>query len=167
MKNYFYRKTRGKPTVLFGLVISLCVVGCSHAKPVGLEIDSYNYTSRYIDSFTVTDENGNGAWGGDVALSDDEAGGGKSTCCVMLDKNEKKSVRLRIDWSITDIVDSQGKVIAPAEQRQAWVTISPPFPENPQEFDVHFYPDGHVEAAVTEWGEPPRIKLPKNRKEHP
>ena len=145
----------------------IAVSGCSRAKPVGLSIEGYNYTSRFIADFTVTDENGNGAWGGDVLLSTPTAGGGKDTCCVMLDPNNKKPVRLRIDWTYDRIDDAEGHTIAPAVKRTAWVTISPPYPDDPQNFEVHFYPHNHVEAAVTHWSSAPRITLPANRKPMP
>jgi len=143
------------------------MMGCSRAKPVGLAIEGYNYTNRFIINFTVTDEDGNGAWGGDVLLSTPTEGGGKSTCCVMLDPNLKHSVRLRIKWTVEGIFDSFGKPILPNVKRESWVTVSPPFPEDPQNFEVHFYQDGHVEAAVTHWSSPPRILLPENRRPTP
>jgi hypothetical protein len=141
--------------------------GCSRAKPTGLAIEGYNYTTRYIDSFTVTDEHGNGAWGGNVFLSTPTAGGGKSTCCVMLDPNAKKPVRLRINWTIGQIDDANGHTIAPELRKESWVTVSPPFSADPQNFEVHFYADGHVEAAVTHWASAPHIKLPEGRTEQP
>jgi hypothetical protein len=145
----------------------IAVTGCSRAKPVGLAIEGYNYTGRYIASFTVTDESGNGSWGGNVELSTPTAGGGKSTCCVMLDPTVARPVRLRVDWTLDEIDDSAGRTIAPMIKKAAWVTVAPPFPKDPQNFEVHFYPDGHVEAAITHWSSPPRIKLPEDRKPTP
>lgn len=151
------------------LTVSLLVAmtGCSRAKPIGLAIEGYNYTNRFIADFTVTDESGNGAWGGDVLLSTPTAGGGKDTCCVMLDPKNKKPVRLRIDWTFDRIDDASGHTIVPAVKKTAWVTVSPPYPNDPQNFEVHFYPDGHVEAAVTHWSSPPRISLPDGRRPTP
>lgn len=148
------------------LVAALLVAcaGCSRGKPVGLAIEDYNYTNRYIATFTVTDENGNGAWGGNVELSTPTAGCGKSTCCVMLDPNVKRPVRLRIDWTLDEVDDSAGRVIVPDIKKRAWVTISSPFPNDPQNFEVHFYLDGHVEAAVTHRSSSPRISLPEGRR---
>lgn len=143
------------------------IMGCSRAKPVGLSIEGYNYTNRFIDSFTVTDEDGNGSWGGDVQLSTPTAGGGKSTCCVMLDPSVKMPVRLRIDWTLDRVDDSSGRTIAPEIKRRAWVTVSPPFPDDPQNLEIHFYQDGHVEAAVTHWSSPPRVSLPDGRRPTP
>ncbi|MGG1944547.1 DUF3304 domain-containing protein [Trinickia sp. NRRL B-1857] len=141
--------------------------GCSRAKPIGLAIEGYNYTNRYISSFTVTDESGNGSWGGDVKLSTPTAGGGGSTCCVLLQPNTTRAVRLRIDWTIGRIDDASGHTVAPEIHKVASVSVEPPFPDDPKNLEVHFYPDGHVEAAVTQWSSEPRIKLPEDRKEQP
>lgn len=146
------------------IALSLAAVACSRAKPVGLAVDGYNYTNRIIVSFTVTDENGNGAGGGDIALSTPTAGGGKSTCCVMLESTVSRPVRLRINWTIDRIDDQTGCRIVPETSKEAWIYIAPPFPKNPNNLEVHFYPDGHVEAAVTHWSSPPRISLPEGRR---
>jgi hypothetical protein len=153
--------------IALAALLLVAVTACSRAKPVGLAIEGYNYTNRFIDSFTVTDEHGNGSWGGNVDLSTPTAGGGGSTCCVMLDPGAKKPVRLRIDWTLDRVDDAAGRTIAPQTRKQAWVTIGPPFPADPQNFEVHFYPDGHVEVAVSHWSSPPRIILPEDRRPVP
>lgn len=153
--------------ILLAVSLLTAMTGCSRAKPIGLAVEGYNYTNRYIASFTVTDEHGNGSWGGDVKLSTPTAGGGGATCCVMFDPDTKQKVRLRINWTIGRIDDASGRTIAPELRREAWVTVSSPFPADPQNFEVHFYPDGHVEATVTHWSSEPRIKLPEGRMEQP
>jgi len=145
----------------------VAMTGCSQAKPLGLAIEGCNYTNRNIVDFTVTDEDGNGAWGGDVLLSTPTAGGGKFTCCVMLGPSTRHPIRLKIKWAVEGIYDSSGKAVLPDVQKETWVTVSPPYPPEAHNFEVHFYPDGHVEAAVTHWSSPPRISLPENRKPVP
>ena len=152
---------------LLAALLLVATTGCSRTKPVGLAIEGYNYTNRFIDSFTVTDEDGNGSWGGDVQLSTPTAGGGKSTCCVVLHTNVQKPVRLRIDWTLDRVDDSDGHTVAPEIRKRAWVTIAPPFPDDPKNFEVHFYQDGHVEVAVTHWSSPPKVSLPKGRRPVP
>lgn len=100
-------------------------------------------------------------------MSTPTEGGGKSTCCVILDPNVKHPVRLKIKWTVEGIFDASGKPMLPNLKRESWVTVGPPLPSDPQNFEVHFYPDGHVEAAVTHWSSPPRISLPENRKPVP
>lgn len=158
---------RTSTRILLAASLLTAMTGCSRAKPVGLAIEGYNYTNRFITSFTVTDEKGNGAWGGDVRLSTPTSGGGGGTCCVLLDPNVSKPVRLRIDWTLDRVDDSEGHTIAPELKREAWVTVAPPFPDAPQNLEVHFYQDGHVEAAVTRWSSPPRVSLPRGRRPAP
>jgi hypothetical protein len=50
--------------IALALVVLVASTGCARAKPIGLAIEGYNYTNRYIASFTVTDQNGNKSWGG-------------------------------------------------------------------------------------------------------
>ncbi|KAA0089975.1 DUF3304 domain-containing protein [Paraburkholderia sp. T12-10] len=158
---------RTRIRIVFVASLMTALIGCSRAKPIGLSIEGYNYTSRFIADLTVTDESGNSAWGGDVLLSTPTAGGGKDACCVMLDPDNKKPVRLRVAWTFDRVDDANGHTIAAAVKKTAWVTVSPPYPSDPQNFEVHFYPDGHVEAAVTHWSSPPRILLPEDRRPRP
>ncbi len=46
------------------------------------------------------------------------------------------------------------------------VHVDPKTVERPQYLEVHFYPDGHVEAAVTEHESPPRLILNKDREDN-
>ena len=45
------------------------------------------------------------------------------------------------------------------------VPVNPQVPANPGYFEVHFYPDGHVEAAITEHSSSPRLILSKDRED--
>jgi hypothetical protein len=148
-------------------VSMMMLIGCSQAKPVALSIEGYNYTSRFIVDFSVSDEKGNAAWGGDILLSTPTSGGGRSTCCVMLDPKSEKPTRLRIDWTFDRVDDANGHTIAPEIKKSAWVTVKPPYPEGAHNFEVHFYPNGRVEAMVTRWPSPPRISLPADRSPRP
>lgn len=158
-----------RTSIRFSLALWLLVamIGCSRAKPIGLAIEGYNYTNRFIVDFTVTDENGNAAWGGDVLLSTPTSGGGRSTCCVMLDPGAEKPTRLRIDWTFDRVEDASGHTVAPAVKRSSWVTVRPPYPDGAHNFEVHFYPNDHVEAIVTRWPSPPRVSLPADRSPRP
>lgn len=167
-ENRFHRSyTRMLFRILVLASLAVAIIGCSQAKPIGLAILGYNYTNRFVVDYTVTDEKGDAAWGGDVLLSTPTSGGGRSTCCVMLDPDNRRPVRLRIDWTFDRIDDANGRTIAPAVKKSAWVTVNPPYPEDAHNFEVHFYPDGHVEAMVTRWASPPRITLPGDRSPTP
>lgn len=108
-------------------------------------IYGYNYTDLYIDGFSV---NGQGA--GNLGVSTPTSGGGGSVCCVSVLPNHKLSIPVKINW-IRDIYSKQSCEID--------VTLNEPAPANPEYFEVHFYQDGHVEAAVTENASEPRVKL--------
>jgi hypothetical protein len=56
---------------------------------------------------------------------------------------------------------------APRPPEQQGYTNVAFFPDDPKTFEVNFYPDGHVEAAITHWPSSPRIKLPEGRGEKP
>lgn len=114
-----------------------------NSKPEMVTIYGYNYTDSYIDSFSV-----NGQGGGNLEVSIPTAGGGKSTCCVSVRPNQQFLSPVKIRWT---------------RDRQTWcelgVTLTKPAPTKPGYFEVHFYEDGHIEAAVTEDASDPRMKL--------
>lgn len=103
-------------------------------KPVSLEINGYNYTDLAIDSFEV-----NGQGGGDLSVSSTTSGGGKATCCLGLSPGTKFPVELTIQWT---------------RDRKRWcektVQLAAPVTANPRHIGVHFFPDGRIEAELTE-----------------
>jgi hypothetical protein len=131
---------------------------------VGLTITSYNYTNRYIDEFFV-----NGQGGGNVFVSTETSGGGKGTCCVMYTPGLPPPKTVRVRWQASGCtyygVDSGGERYSRGHSffKEVDVPVDPNVPANPKNFEVHFYPDGHVEAAITDSMSPPRLKLPADR----
>lgn len=134
--------------------------GCSRAKPIGLSLLGYNYTDRNIASYSVEDSKGRGTWGGSVYLSTASSGGSGATCCVMLNKDEKKPTLINVDWTFDEIDDKAGNVITPEVTKHGVVSIAPPYPKDPNNLEIHFYPDGHIEAAVTQNYSAPRVVRP-------
>lgn len=110
-------------------------------RQVSLEINGFNYTDLYIDSFDV-----NGQGGGNLFVSTPTAGGGKGACCVSLDPGTRLPVALTIKWT------RDGKRWCEKE-----VQLSGPIPANPRHLGVHFFPDGRIEAEITE--DDPEVKL--------
>jgi Protein of unknown function (DUF3304) len=108
-----------------------------------LTIYGYNYTDTEIGSFEV-----NGQGGGNVEVSTLTAGGGKSVCCVTARSPMLQPRMVKIKWTR----DSENW----CEQE---VMLKPPLPLKPKYFEVHFYPDGHIELAVTEMDSAPRLAL--------
>ena len=112
-------------------------------EPISLEINGFNYTDLYIDNFSV---NGNG--GGNVYVSSPTSGGGGSTCCASWFRNMTVPMRLEITWT---------------RDRKRWCTrevhTTGPTPANPRHLAVHFFPDGHIEAELTEDLPEPKLRL--------
>ena len=135
----------------------------ARGEPVGLLIQGYNYTDDYINSFTV-----NGAGGGNLLVSGPESGGGKSVCCFSYQPGEPLPIKLRVRWTATYCLYSETSPYGrTSEHRQGvWkeseAFVTEPPSGKPRALEVHFYKDGHVEAAITEGNSPPRLKLPRN-----
>ena len=103
----------------------------------------YNYTDNYIDSFEV-----DGAGGGNLEVSIPTAGGGKHTCCMTLVSGLPLGTPFVNKWT---------------RDRTRWceqtVQLTGPVPVEPRYFEVHFYPDGHIEVEATQRASEPRLKL--------
>lgn len=113
------------------------------SKPVALEINGYNYTDLAIDTFEV-----NGQGGGDLVVSSATSGGGKGVCCMGLSPGTKFPVELTIQWT---------------RDRKRWcektVQLAGPVTANPRHLGVHFFPDGRIEAEITEGYPDLKLKL--------
>jgi hypothetical protein len=113
--------------------------------PLLLEIDGFNYSDLYIDSFEV-----NGHGGGNLFVSSPDSGGGGGTCCVAWSPGSTLPIPLKITWT------RDGK-----RRCEQDVELKGPFPASPRHLGVHFFPDGHLEAEVTE--DYPTLKLSLER----
>ena len=103
----------------------------------------YNYTDNYIDSFEV-----DGAGGGNLEVSIPTAGGGGHTCCMTLVSGLPLGTPFVIKWTR----DRKRR----CEQT---VQLTSPVPVEPRYFEVHFYPDGHIEVEATQRAAVPRLQL--------
>ncbi len=103
-------------------------------KSVSLEINGFNYTDLYIDGFIV-----NGQGGGNIFVSSPKSGGGGSVCCVSLWPGLELPTTLKVEWTR----DNNRWCIAD-------VVLKGPVPPNPQHLGIHFFPDGHIEAELSE-----------------
>jgi hypothetical protein len=106
-----------------------------------LTINGFNYTDLYIDSFTV-----DGQGGGNIYVSSPTSGGGGSVCCASFSAGSTLPLRVKVKWT---------------RDRERWcekeVLIPGPIPASPEHLGVHFFPDGHIEAELTE--DYPEVKL--------
>jgi hypothetical protein len=132
-------------------------------EPIGLTINGYNYTDRYIDSFTV-----NGQGGGNLYLSTPTSGGGGGVCCVSWTPGGQLPKKVIVRWvgayCMYDVRTSAGEVFPTRQSlwRQAIAELNGPIPVNPRTFEVHIYKDAHVEVAITEFESPPRLLLQRD-----
>lgn len=131
-----------------------------------LALVGYNYTSRYMHSFSV-----NGQGGGNLYVSSATSGGGGTVCCISYVKGRpagEVTVRwqaggclFRVPGGLTD----GSTHLAHSYFREIKVKVDPRIPIRPRNFEVHFYPDGHVEAAITDEESLPRLVYSKSRED--
>jgi hypothetical protein len=132
------------------------------SEPLGLLIQGYNYTDQYINSFTV-----NGQGGGNVFVSTPTSGGGGSACCFDVLASSLPVV-LTIRWSAAYCMAHKDNPLSfgprqVLERKTFWkeaqITLKDiQWPA--RALEVHFYKDGHIEAAITPGYSPPRLQLP-------
>ena len=177
MKSHFQIKA-GRPHFFALLIPALFLVACRDgpktmgehypASPImtelSLAIAGYNYTSRSINDFTV-----DGASGGNLHVSSPNSGGGGTVCCaphVAGAGPRKVKIRWAADaCTYNNRKDKEGQLLYGIHYfyKEASVDIAPDVPQNPTTLEVHFYEDGHVEAAMTTTPSPPRLRLDEKR----
>jgi hypothetical protein len=133
-------------------------------KSYDLAILGYNYTSRYIATFSV---NGNG--GGNIMVSSPTGGGSGSSCCASYSSGvETVSVRWQADACVfnvrNDVTKEEGDEIH-IFYKELRVPVTKRFVTIPKFMEVHFYPDDKVEAVVTDRRSAPRLALSEDRRD--
>lgn len=130
---------------------------------VSLTLTGYNYTDRYINDFSV---NGNG--GGNLFVSSPRGGGGGSVCCV-------DYITGITDWTVivrwqydactfnNTYEDGHRGYQIHSFYKEVEVSVDPKIGPRPEYLEVHFYPEGHVEVALTETSSSPRLRLDSER----
>lgn len=156
--------------------MSALLLGCAQAEapqasspavklgePQSLLIQGYNYTDDYIDSFTV-----NGQGGGNLRPSGPYTAGGGGICCVSYVQGTPLPIKLKIRWVGGYCME---RVINPYpygkpyhdHRRNLWLEAEAIAQDlsngKPRALEVHFYKDGHVEAAISDGNTPARLKL--------
>ena len=167
------------------LVMSLAavLVGCAQArapapevvtssKVTRLDVDAkslliqgYNYTDDYINSFTV-----DGQGGGNLYVSGPTSGGGKSVCCASFSQGMPLPIKLKVRWTGAYCMEYETNMFGrtSAYRKGLWresealaVDLSQ---GKPRALEVHIFPDGHVEAAITQGYSRPRLVLPDDHR---
>lgn len=161
---------RCRSLVLSALIVAIptlsaCKETNNSSDLIELGITAYNYTNRSISQFSV-----NGAGGGNVHVSGPNGGGGGTVCCAAFAKgttNVKVTVRWQTGSCTYNHRTSGGESFADRHSffKEEEIPVDPNIPANPNYLEVHFYPDGHVEAAITETASRPRLILSKDRED--
>lgn len=156
------------------VLVALCVGGCrpnSHerattvtgSKPISLSIVGFNYTNKPINEFFV-----NGIGGGNLHLSSPLDSGGGSVCCLDYSLAYiQQPVEIR--WTVGACLyntrhDKFGEKFTDIYYYFKTVNaVIEKFPSKPHFLEVHFYPDGRVEVALTEELSQPRLLLDEAR----
>jgi hypothetical protein len=148
-------------------LLGLILAGCSSyaSESVSLTLHGYNYTNRYIDSYSI-----NGQWGGNLFLSTSTSGGGGEVCCGRWWPNSRLPIKVKVKW-VGDSCEyksmtSTGEVFYSIRNfwKEAEALITTPPPADARYLEAHIYEDGHVEAAMTNTYSPPRLILPFDEK---
>lgn len=135
-------------------------------EPVMLAISGFNYTDRAIDSFSV-----DGQGGGNVFVSTPESGGGGRTCCVRYRPGSKVR-KVLITWQSGGCYYHAKSTVSDevfdnlhSFSHKREVAVDAVVPANPKVLEVHFYPDGSIQAAITTGASLPRLRLDASRED--
>lgn len=133
------------------------------AKPINLTLHGYNYTDRYIDDYSV-----NGTSGGNLSVSGPGSVGGGSICCMTYFRGAVQKVKVRWQADACSYIEKSKISLEEIESihsiyKEVEVDVSLIAGRAPRYFEVHFYPDGHVEAAITDVESRSRLRLEQNR----
>lgn len=161
------------------MLVALLAAGCSKngangsistpffagPKQHDLAIVGYNYTDREIGTFSV-----DGVGGGNLALSGATSGGGGIACCVRYVPGSEPSKYL-IRW---DKASCRFNERPPGPWGEIFhlhyyyaersVQVKRGNDSEANYFEVHFFPDGSIDARITAELSPPLMELPDGRK---
>jgi len=126
------------------LALSGCRLDFWRPEPVALTILGFNYTGRYIHTFSV-----NGQGGGNLY---ETSAGSREACCLSFRPDSKLPFDVEVEWTFGREEDSKGNITRPQEHHQTKATVAGPLPKGKRSnFEVHFMPDGDVKAYVTDY----------------
>lgn len=126
----------------------------------------YNYTDQDINSFDVM-----GAGGAMLGVSSETSGGGGAVCCVIWRDGTPLPAKVKVKWAfdaceyLSEPDPLYGNRIESMKTyfKEEEVIWAGPVPENPTLFEVHFYPQKHVEVSIASGISNPRLRLSGDR----
>ncbi|MFO1251141.1 MAG: DUF3304 domain-containing protein [Inhella sp.] len=130
-----------------------------HGKHHLLAISGYNYTDRIIDGFSV-----NGQGGGNIPLTVRSSRPSGSVCCVGWLDGSALPRKVTVQWVSgycmrPHKLDGDKTLIRELLWSITEATLEGPVPQDPKNFEVHFYRNGRVEVAITHESSLPRVLL--------
>ncbi|HEY4542845.1 MAG TPA: hypothetical protein VIG66_10795, partial [Noviherbaspirillum sp.] len=63
--------------------------------------------------------------------------------------------------------DAQGQIVVPAETHETIAELRGPIPEDPQQLEVHFMPDGSVQLRITHEYSLPMVIIERSAGQRP
>lgn len=164
----------------FLVVFIMAMSGCSKASipssdreagaarngPATLALVGYNYTDRYIDSFSV-----DGQGGGNINVSSPNSGGGGIVCCVLYQPSpEPKTVTVR--WQFDACYFREASSYSNETHntlhvfyKEKKVRVTESTSGKAEYMEVHFYPDDSIQVLLTKELSMPRLSLSKKRQD--
>ena len=133
-----------------------------NGKSYNLAIVGYNYTSRYIATFSV-----NGSGGGKIEVSSPTTGGSGSSCCASYSPDQRMvTVEWQADaclYNVRSSITKEDSDEIHSFYKEVRVPVTANFTSTPNYLEVHIYPDEKVEVVVTDRRSSPRLKLSESR----
>ena len=135
------KRSRSVFRMLEATLLVLTLAACGKAEPLysGVSTMGRNYLPYNMNGFTITDAYGNKASGGG---DDPPGGGGGIACCYKL-----KGTEFTVKWDYYDVDQwsPENSHIKHAEAKVSMPATATPDKVGMRKFEVHFFPDRHVE----------------------
>ncbi|MET3444800.1 DUF3304 domain-containing protein [Ralstonia sp. 1138] len=112
----------------------------------GLTIVGYNYTDSAITNFSV-----GGAGAGNIEVSSRSYSYGGGACCAPIPQEKPLPIPVDIKW--------QRDGIGERPWCKQTVLLTGPMPKEANYFEVHFYQDGTIQVAITDYPSRPRVLM--------
>lgn len=151
------------------LVAAILLTGCAAAlaksrEPVRhLTLFAFNYTERGLLDITV-----DGMWLGSASAYTN----GGTAMGPRVPRDRSRSHSVEVTWRVSGLYDMATDTYSrmPVEEKRASVPLKFPYPDDPKELLLHFYPDGRVEAELIGRHDNAfdfrRVPIPEGHKRH-
>lgn len=148
--------------LVIGSIFAMMLIGCLEEEKVPLSYSAINRTANNIVAIAVNDEGG-------VLNASAQSGGGDAVCCVLVPRNWRSGLSVKISWQEGGrfLRDAKGNVVkedgVPVVIESPWkskVVEIPPYPKELGDFYIVFFPNDEIRIAIKN-GYPTEI-LPKD-----